>query len=122
MHQHSGGEKQPQLQRLRQRIGLHGGLHIIEHSENFFRIQEQLLACLSGIELAVQPLKQRNPIVLLQLPDGLTHRGLGHIELLGCGGHAAGDVDVQKDFQVPGGHGLSSNPASAKPWRSIFLL
>ena len=104
VHQHPGGEKQPDFQRLGQIARFQLGLHFIKEAKNILCIQHKLFSGRGWKELPIQALKEPDAIVLLHLMDGLRYRGLGHKEPFGGGGHAAGFVDLKKYFQMSGGH------------------
>ncbi len=60
------------------------------------RVEE--LSAVRDVEFFGVPLKEQGVVVFFQLVDGLTDRGLGDVEVFGCGAHSLGLNDFDEDL------------------------
>ena len=67
------------------------------------------IAALRGHDPPPHSGKELHPIVVLQLLDGQTHRGLGQVQRFRRPGDAALLIDSNQNFHMPQGHGNASD-------------
>ena len=83
---------------------------ILKLGQDRVRVLQQSPAGFRDVDPAVHPLKQPGSVKALQLPDGLAHRGLGHVQLLRRGSDALLLTDGPEDLQMAQSHGLPPDP------------
>ena len=80
-------------------------LRLLEAPEDVLGLLVQGLPGGGEVHPAVHPLEELCPVVLLQLPDGQAHRGLGGAQGLGGFAEALQAAGLGKNGQVFAGHG-----------------